>query len=353
MSALDWIDAACGLLRLEPAIVRVTVAETRGSSPRECGATILVTARDMWGTIGGGNLEWQAIEQARRWLREGRIPAAMLVEQRLGPDLAQCCGGVVTLWMERLPQAGLSALEKLLESGRMGGPTAIRTVLRAGRVERVACDAPGVDCQLRRGIEGMELLERCRDAAMPLWLFGTGHVGQAVVRMLEDLPLFDVNCVDSRPALLPRPRGAHIRARCVAEPVEAVPQAMPGTAWLVMTHDHELDYQICTAVLARGDARWLGLIGSASKAARFRSRLAREGFTPEQIRRLCSPVGITSVPGKLPAAIAVSIVAQLLTLTAQQPAMAAAAPCDPDCRRCAAPLAAVPRVDHSPVSQDS
>lgn len=345
MSALDWMDAACSLLRLEPAIVRITVAQTRGSAPRECGATILVTAREIWGTIGGGNLEWQAIEQARRWLREGRDPAAMLVEQRLGPDLAQCCGGAVTLWMERVPQACLSALEKLLDSGRAGEVSAVRTLFRAGRVERMACNPPVADRPLRRGIECIELTERCHGAALPLWLFGTGHVGQAVVRLLEELPLFDVQCVDSRPALLPQPRGSHIRARWFAEPVESVPQAAPGTAWLVMTHDHELDYQICCAVLARGDARWLGLIGSASKAARFRSRLARDDFTPAQIRLLCSPVGITSVPGKLPAAIAVSIVAQLLTLGAQQPALSTAAPCDPDCRRCAAPLAADLRVD--------
>jgi xanthine dehydrogenase accessory factor len=339
LSAATWLEAACRLLRLEPVIVRITVAETRGSTPRERGATMLVTEGEFWGTIGGGNLEWQAIEHARRWMSEGRSGAATLVEQRLGPDLAQCCGGAVVLWVERIPRASLSGLEKLLDLGEGAStPATLRTISRGGRLERITCEELEGNCRVRRRSDGIELRERRRDAALPLLIFGAGHVGQAVLRVLKDLPLFDVLCVDSRPALLPRP-GAHIRTRYVPEPVDVVAKAAAGTAWLVMTHDHELDYQICAAVLARGDARWLGLIGSASKAARFRSRLARDGFSAEQILQLCSPVGIAGVPGKLPAAIAVSIVAQLLTLTAERPVPVTAQACDPDCRRCAAPLA--------------
>lgn len=334
MSASTWMQAACGLLRLEPAIVRITLGDARGSVPRELGATLLVTPHDLWGTIGGGNLEWQAIEQARVWLREGRHAAARVLEQRLGPDLAQCCGGVVSLWMERLPRAGLPELEQRLATFTEPSPSAaVRTVFLGGHLERYDCEAPVAGCQLRRHGDGIELVERWRDAVLPLWLFGAGHVGQAVMRALVELPLFDVLCLDSRPNLLTAPTASHIHTRCMREPVEAVGLAPRGAAWLVMTHDHELDYQICAAVLARGDARWLGLIGSASKAARFRSRLARDGFTAAQVQSLCSPVGIAGVPGKLPAAIAVSIAAQLLTLSAQ-PELRLAAPCDPDCRRC-------------------
>jgi xanthine dehydrogenase accessory factor len=338
MSATDWLQAACRLLRFEPAIVRITVAEVRGSAPRECGATMLVCTQSLWGTIGGGNLEWQAIEKAQRWLREERSAAATLVELRLGPDLAQCCGGVVVLWMERLPFAHLSALERLLPQRGMPAAAAIRTTFRDGRIERAACADTASPCRLRRVDACIELTERGTDPGLPLWIFGAGHVGQAVLRALDELPLFDVHCLDSRAAMLPRPRAAHIHVQRAPEPAESVAMAPAGTAYLVLTHDHELDYQICAAVLARHDAHWLGLIGSASKAARFRSRLQRDGFSEAQIQRLCSPVGVTAVPSKLPAAIAVSIVAQLLTLTATQTAQATAQACDPACRRCDVPL---------------
>lgn len=334
MSAAHWMQAACRLLRFEPAIVRITLAEVRGSSPRECGATMLVATQGLWGTIGGGQLEWQAIERAQRWLREGRSADVMLVDLKLGPDLAQCCGGSVVLWLERMPDSSLSALERLFPQGEPP-PPALRTLHHGGRVERLAApDAAGA-CMLQRREGHAELTERCTDPLLPLWIFGAGHVGQAVLRTLEELPLFDVSCFDSRIALLPRPRAAHIRTIRAPEPVEQVAAALPGTAWLVLTHDHELDYQICAAVLARGDAAWLGLIGSESKAARFRSRLRRDGFGDAQVARLCSPVGLTAVPSKLPAAIAVSIVAQLLTLTAPQPSKGCAQACDPSCRRCA------------------
>ena len=340
MSAADWMQAASRLLRFEPAIVRITLAEVRGSSPRECGATMLVATQSLWGTIGGGNLEWQAIERAQRWLREGRGAAAMLLELRLGPDLAQCCGGVVVLWMERLPYASLSALERLLPHRGTLTAAAIRTTCRDGRIDRVACAEITTGCRLRRVDACIELTERGTDPGLPLWIFGAGHVGQAVLRALEELPLFEVRCLDSRPAMLPKPRAAHIRVQRAPEPAECIATASAGTAYLVLTHDHELDYQICAAVLARNDAHWLGLIGSASKAARFRSRLRRDGYGEEQIQRLCSPVGLTTVPSKLPAAIAISIVAQLLTLTAPQPAHLAPRGCDPACRGCAAPLSA-------------
>jgi xanthine dehydrogenase accessory factor len=300
---------------------------------------MLVSAQGLWGTIGGGNLEWQAIERARRWLREGHVAAATLLEQRLGPDLAQCCGGMVVLWMERLPESAASTLQRLLPRAAGSTPAAILTSFRDGNIHHSAWPGTAPTCSLRRLATGIELVEPAREPALPLWIFGAGHVGQAVLRLLEDLPLFEVCCLDSRETLLPTPRAAHIRVQAAAEPVESIALAAAGSAYLVLTHDHELDYQICAAVLARRDARWLGLIGSASKAARFRSRLRRDGFSDAQVQALCSPVGLTAVPGKLPAAIAVSIVAQLLTFAGAVPPPAVHA-CDPQCRRCAAPLAA-------------
>jgi xanthine dehydrogenase accessory factor len=252
---------------------------------------MLVTSSAQHGTIGGGNLEWQALEQARRLLAEGDAPLQFEQLLRLGPDLAQCCGGEVTLALERIPAAA-----------------------RAGLLaQRTAQPAP---------------------AAPALWIFGAGHVGRAVVRVLDELPLFDVQWIDNRKGLLPPQSAPHVHARLVAEPVELVAQAAPGTAFLVLTHDHELDYQLIAAILARGDAAWIGLIGSKSKAARFRSRLRRAGLTEAHIAALHCPVGLTAIRSKLPAAIAVGIVAQLLATLQEAKASNIALGCDPNCGRC-------------------
>src|SRR5262249_9071940 len=138
-----------------------------------------------------------------------------------------------------------------------------------------------------------------------------GHVGQALVHIMGDLP-FDITWVDSRDSMFPAPLPDNVRPVCARTPVNTVDSAPAGALFLVMTHDHGLDYEICRRVLARGDFGWLGLIGSKSKGARFRSRLARDGVVAEQVARLTCPIGIDGVGSKLPAAIAVSVAAQLL-----------------------------------------
>lgn len=287
MSERGWMQDADTLLRDAPMVVRVTVGRVRGSSPRETGAAMLVSPQAQAGTIGGGQLEWQAVQRARQMLAGVEAPASDVQQLRLGPDLAQCCGGEVVLHFERLP---------------------------ASRV----------------------LLQQ--DQALPareLWMFGAGHVGSAVARLLAELPLFRVCWVDSRAAMLPAGLAPHVQARQAAEPVALVREAAPGSCWLVLTHDHELDYRLCAAILARGDAGWAGLIGSASKAARFRSRLRRDGFAADAIATLQCPVGMTSIRSKLPAAIATGIVAQLLTVaTREAAAPAAATGCDAHCTQC-------------------
>lgn len=309
----EWLYEACVLLARVPALMRVTIAQVRGSSPRETGTTMLVTSDGQHGTIGGGRLEWLAVQQSRRLLTDNTAPVLWRELRRLGPDLAQCCGGELWLEFERIPQASLPAL------------------------------------QSRR--------DAWRPAPRPaLWIFGAGHVGAAVVRLLKDLPLFDVQWIDSREGLPPPAGSPHVISSHAPDPGQLVATARPGTSYLVLTHDHELDYRLCTAILARGDAAWTGLIGSKSKAARFRSRLRRDGFSADAIAALTCPVGHTAITSKLPAAIAVGIVAQLLALPplAQQqplpwsrPALpvspaslrAPAHLCDLDCAHCQASAA--------------
>jgi xanthine dehydrogenase accessory factor len=318
-----WIDTACAHLSRHPAVVRVTVIALRGSAPREAGATMLVDTLGTVGSIGGGQLEWQATLAARELLCTRDAAPVRIADLILGPDLGQCCGGRVELWLERLTRDDLPWL--------LG---AARSVLRArarreahkpsyvvvtefsggGASHRLQRSAPGaVNLKLHRAASGDLTLHEPLSVLRPrLWVFGAGHVGQALVRLLSELALFDITWVDSRPELLPAGLDGSVTTQPCAKPIELVDTAPAGTRYVVLTHDHALDYELCRSILRRGDSSWLGLIGSASKSARFRSRLLRDGISRETLSTLTCPIGIPGIASKLPASIAISIAAQLL-----------------------------------------
>ena len=312
----SWPLAACRLLEArEPAVVRVLVAAVRGSSPREPGACMLVSRAGIQGTIGGGNLEWQAMQAAQSLLLATAQPGAVVVRRLvLGRELGQCCGGVVQLWLERFTPLDLPLLRRAAALVSAGGCAAIISELSGeGRLRRRLQSEPASypPLQLREDSEKTLLIETLTAGHAVLWLYGAGHVGQALVRVLAELP-FEVTWVDSRAELLPGPLPDNVHTVCVETPVSTVQLAPAAARFLVMTHDHALDYSLCRAILERGDFAWLGLIGSKSKAARFRSRLARDGLTPDAIHRLVSPIGVAGIASKWPAAIAVGVAAQLL-----------------------------------------
>jgi xanthine dehydrogenase accessory factor len=238
--------------------IQVLVLETRGSAPREAGACMWVSADAMQGTIGGGNLEYAALKIAREMLLAGETQR----ERRfaLGDSLGQCCGGAVTLRFTAKPA-----------------------------------------------------LEQPANADFHVVLFGAGHVGKEVARILERLPC-QLTWVDPRPDAFPSAVGSNVRAVIEEEPAWMVDEAPPGALYLVMTHSHALDLDLVERVLRRNDCGFLGLIGSETKAAKFRARLLQRGFSRAQLDRLVSPVGLLKA-GKHPAHIAVSIVAQLLALS--------------------------------------
>jgi xanthine dehydrogenase accessory factor len=312
----EWPAAVCELLGTQDAVVRISVVQLRGSAPREAGASLLVTHTSVLGSVGGGQLEWQATQAAQALLRSTAAPAVQLLDFTLGPDLNQCCGGRVQLWLERFTRADLSALQDAATLLRDAGGVAICTHLNGQRVTRQvavpALDAvPGVRL-LSRADGGLTLVEGWQRQLPALWLFGAGHVGQAIVRLLGELALHEVTWIESRPGVLPTVLPAHVRSLHREAPAQCVAEAPARTTYLVLTHDHALDFALCRAVLARGDFRSLGLIGSASKRARFRSRLAREGLPRALIDRMACPIGMPGIHSKLPAAIAISVVAQLL-----------------------------------------
>jgi xanthine dehydrogenase accessory factor len=155
------------------------------------------------------------------------------------------------------------------------------------------------------------LIERLDDEFPAVWLYGAGHVGHALARILVDLPL-RLTWIDSRAELLPDTLGGGARILRDPDSVATVSEAPVGAYFIVMSHSHPLDFALCHALLERNDFAWLGLIGSLSKAARFRSRLTRAGMGPDVIRKLVCPIGVDGIESKWPAAIAVAVAAQLM-----------------------------------------
>ena len=246
----------------------VMVESTQGSVPREAGAWMAVFADHVVGTIGGGHLELEAIGEARQRLRGTHAVDASPLRFALGPALGQCCGGVVHLAFERL----------------------------------VATDASAVASRLAPRLH-------------PVALFGGGHVGHALARVLAPLP-FALTWIDSRDGIFPPtlPEGVVCEH---SEPVQlAVPALAPGSRVLIMSFSHAEDLDVVAACLRRQreqqDLPFIGLIGSKTKWATFARRLGTRGFAPHELAHVTCPIGIAGIGGKEPDVIAVAVAAQLL-----------------------------------------
>ncbi|MFP4904324.1 xanthine dehydrogenase accessory protein XdhC [Paraburkholderia sp. BR14261] len=344
-----WLSDLQQLLAHGDAAVLVTVARVEGSAPREAGTKMIVTREAARHTIGGGHLEWKAIEIARQVLRDGmRTPHARRLERlALGPSLGQCCGGAVVLAFERLDVADLGWLATLARRLAAGASTVRSVSIRSSRNgspegEGTAADPamlsepePGVeapDCLLWETGGALLLTETIAPNDFPVVLFGAGHVGAALVRVLGTLPC-RVLWVDERDAAFPTPEAfALLNAPNVAidandAPDEAVDTAPPGTSFIVMTHDHSRDLDLAERILRRGDFVFFGMIGSHTKRKQFEHRLAARGIDPMQIARMHCPLGVDGIVDKSPEVIAVSAAAQLLqAIEAAKRASAAHAP---------------------------
>lgn len=274
--AARWLEMGC------PAVV-VELRSVKGSVPREAGTRMVVSGEAVLGTIGGGHLEWRALNTARALLR-GASPWPAPERVPLGPALGQCCGGVVELAFEPLDAA---ALERW----------------------------------------------RAPEPRFHLMLYGAGHVGQALVKVLGDLDV-TVDWVDGREGAFARFHGTPSPARddafegglqrfaglrCVEteDPVAEARSAPSGSHHLVMTHSHALDFDIVLALLRRPDTGLVGLIGSKTKRQQFEHRLLERGLAAQRVADLVCPVGLAGIAGKEPAAVAVAVAAQLLSLPAQ------------------------------------
>ena len=230
--------------------IRITVTRTAGSAPREAGAQMLVWADRTEGTIGGGALEWEAMAEARRMLQAGRRRHSASIP--LGPAMGQCCGGSVSLLWEEA---------------------------------EVITSSP----------------------ARPLWIYGAGHVGRALVNVMAPLPDFDITWVDTRADRFPQ---TDVTTLVAADPALVVKHAPADADHLIFTYSHAIDLGLCNAILNHR-FHSAGLIGSATKWARFRSRLAAMGHSNADISRIACPIGDPSL-GKHPAEIAIGVASAII-----------------------------------------
>lgn len=281
----------------------ITVHDVKGSAPREVGAHMVVRPDGAFhGTIGGGQLEFRMLDIAREMLAAGRGPAR-IVDQALGPDLGQCCGGRVKILVETFDKRDLDDLAPLVEAEAGGGLFEVECRMEAGRVRREISSAVGDD-------HWTGWHETHGEVRTPVLIFGAGHVGRALVLSLAPLP-FAVRWLDDREDAFPSHLPANAKAVRMRDPEAEIAEAEPASFILVMTHDHPLDMAITAAALKRGFP-YVGLIGSATKRARFEKRFRELGLPEETIRSLVSPIGLPGIADKDPAVIAASVTAQLL-----------------------------------------
>ena len=393
--------------------VLVTVAHIAGSAPREPGARMIVTPTEVMGTIGGGNLEFEAVRISRERLNGAADTGAQRHIELfpLGPMLQQCCGGAVFLhfevltsdrsdWLDSaarieqnnarallvsrtssLPFSGIaqdkprprpvshassssfSGIERNNPRPRPVSHTSSSSFPRrressktlpaesghysskmlftktgangslgdkhldelAARKAHELLSAAGTpeSAMLHSLVETQSTLPDTSDALFfemispsrfQVALFGAGHVGSALVNILAGVPDCCITWVDSRAGQFPPELPSNVEPRLSDNPVAEV-ESLPEQAYcLVMTHDHQLDQDLCEALLRHNDFAFLGLIGSATKQRRFAQRLREKGISEQQLERLTCPIGIPGIESKEPGVIAVSVAAQLLKI---------------------------------------
>lgn len=288
-----------------------TLVAVRGSAPREAGARIIVMPDGSFtGTIGGGTLEWRAIAEAQRAMAQAAPAGLSLSSIALGPELGQCCGGRVELALEIFGADRRDELKALAEAEAVG-PFRTRAEIAEGKpLRRVIASGSTVPIG-SAALGGGAIEEGFGEDPRALFLFGAGHVGRALVLALAPLP-FAVTWIDPRPDAFPALVPANCRCVHQADAPEALGAAPDGAFVLVMTHSHALDLAIVHKALAACSFGYVGLIGSASKRARFLRLLGEAGVEGTVSAALHSPIGLPGIRSKLPAVIAASVASDLL-----------------------------------------
>jgi xanthine dehydrogenase accessory factor len=299
----------------------LSVVGAAGSVPRETGARIVLRPDGgFYGSIGGGRLEYEAIAAARAALRDGR-GQAQFRDWPLGPNLGQCCGGLVKTLTETFDMRDMPAVRRLEEAEKAGAFVTLSRVDDEGRIARTLAPrgaAGGYEEATPGRFAKMPFQEHFGEATTPVLLFGAGHVGRAVVLALAPLP-FTVRWIDSRPDQFAQYVPQNAVTVCTDAVERELAEAPRDAMVIVMTHSHPLDFDITVAALRRRTFDFVGLIGSETKRARFTSFARQMGVAESDIDRLVCPIGVTEIKGKEPAVIAAALAAQLLIVSERVP----------------------------------
>ncbi|WP_439522787.1 xanthine dehydrogenase accessory protein XdhC [Marivita sp.] len=261
-------------LAAHASVIKIALTRVRGSSPRNEGTEMFVAPNALWGTIGGGQLEYLAIDAARDMLRDGALQRDMDIP--LGPEIGQCCGGRIEMRLTRMRASD----------------------------KRVAQDRA-----------------RQNDAALPhVYVLGAGHVGRALASLFQHMP---VNCVlmDTRPEEIAL-NTAKVETRVSVLPEADIWNAPARSAFILLTHDHALDFLLASAALERGDAAYVGMIGSATKRAKLKSWTHRH-CGGQTIEHLNCPIGASGSRDKRPSVIAAFVVAEVMAVLTSETAATA------------------------------
>ncbi len=299
------------LLQSHPAVTMITVLATRGSVPREAGARMVVTPNGGFhGTIGGGNLEWQALAYAQSLLSPANDSFATR-RYALGPQLGQCCGGDVTLGFEVFTRARIEDLYALSAREAAGPFTVVADLTQAEQgLRRVVMDVPAPK-QPFAELDHLRLIEGFGQAKRAVYIYGAGHVGRAT--MLALLPLdFAIHWVDERAEMFPEHVPSAVKVIISADPASIAATAEEGAFALIMTHNHARDLDITHAALRCPNHAYVGVIGSETKRARFTSRLRALGLDDATVQNFICPIGNKDLKSKYPAVIAAGIACDLL-----------------------------------------
>jgi len=251
-------------IEIYPCIL-VNVQEVKGSTPREKDAFMLVNEKNSIGTIGGGNLEFLAIEQAKKMLDNNE--AEQILDITLGKDSAQCCGGFVKLKLQILENKSLENLIKKIKKQEENLPR--------------------------------------------IYLFGAGHVGKALANLLAQMP-YKTTLIDTRPNVMIN-IAPNIKTKITPLPETIIRQAKPNSAFVIFTHDHALDFLLLSEILNRNDFSFAGMIGSKTKRKKFEKFYLKNNGTKENLQKITCPIGSDTLVDKRPAIIAALTLAQIIS----------------------------------------
>ena len=285
-------------------IARVLILKTFGSAPRDEGTTMLIWDSGQFGTIGGGELEYQVTRLAKKIIIDNK--GSRIKKFSLGPDMGQCCGGAVELLIEILDKTKVKFIS--VDDGFFARPVFKNE--KSLNVQALIKSYRNKSVPIKTSFKDGWLFEPVTKEKELIWIYGAGHVGTAIANILSKLSQFSVTCIDTSQDRYPDNFPKTVEKLITKNPAQIVQYAPSETHHLILTYSHALDLEICHQLLQHNFAT-AGLIGSKTKWARFKKRLNELNYTFEQINRIICPIGEPSF-GKSPYEIAIGVASMLL-----------------------------------------